>query len=178
MSAGAAPLRLASRKRPLWVLYSTTTSLNRKALGRVSLPSAFAPFRFHFRPSNFWGLLHYAGLFALRHGSRAIGVGLLDGFRHPAAGTRSGGASHLGPRRAGAQRRGYARPHEQGLPDGLAAAAAPRCRKGAPSSRLRLVQDGAAGEAAAEAYEHHLVAGVDVAAFVRVAQRHGDARRR
>lgn len=64
MSAGAAPLRLASRKRPLWVLYSTTTSLNRKALGRVSLPSAFAPFRFHFRPSNFWGLLQKtAGLF-------------------------------------------------------------------------------------------------------------------
>ncbi len=63
MSAGAAPLRLASRKRPLWVLYSTTTSLNRKALGRVSLPSAFAPFRFHFRPSNFWGLLHPARLY-------------------------------------------------------------------------------------------------------------------
>ena len=70
MSAGAAPLRLASRKRPLWVLYSTTTSLNRKALGRVSLPSAFAPFRFYFRPSNFWGLLHPTSLFYRNCGNR------------------------------------------------------------------------------------------------------------
>ena len=108
MSAGAAPLRLASRKRPLWVLYSTTTSLNRKALGRVSLPSAFAPFRFHFRPSNFWGLLQDGGAFSCRSPSPHV-----SHTRLPMGRMGSRRSSDHGNRRPGACRPVSGRPAGQ-----------------------------------------------------------------